>query len=154
VICEKAAMKQLLIAAAALSLMGAAAHAQDRPQPPNPDANHDGKVTWAEFKATSAERSGRMFARMDLNHDGKITAAEMEAARKAREAAGGMPRGPGGGGGFMMRLDANHDGVITKAEMEAGAKARFDAADTNHDGWLSKGELILMRQRMGGPPQS
>jgi hypothetical protein len=52
----------------------------------------------------------------------------------------------------MMMMDANKDGAVTKAEFEAASKARFDRADTNHDGWLSKGELILMRQRMGGGP--
>ena len=126
--------------------------------PPNPDTDHDGKVTLAEFKAMNAERQTRMFTRMDANKDGKITQAEMDAARKRMETEGrGPPPGAGpdarggGRGGFLMRLDANHDGAVTKAEMAAGADQRFNMADTNHDGWLSKGELLMMRRGMGGP---
>lgn len=148
-------MKRLLITAAAFAVLAGAAFAQDQRQPPNPDANHDGKVTLPEFKAMQSNRTSRMFARMDANHDGKITQAEMAAGRERRAAQGqaaappaGARRGPGGG--FMM-MDANKDGAITKAEFDAAGARRFEMADTNHDGWLSKGELILMRQRTGGP---
>lgn len=143
-------MTRLLITAAALALLAGAAHAQPQGQPPNPDTNRDGKVTFEEFKAMQAQRTTRMFARMDADKDGKITAAEMQASRPqgAPPAAQGPP---GGRGGFMMRLDANKDGAITKAEFEAGARQRFDDADTNDDGWLSRGEVIMLRQRMGPP---
>ena len=148
-----------LAAAAFATTLGMGAQAQEPGrQPPNPDTDHDGKVTLAEFKASQAERQTRMFTRMDANKDGKITAAEMDAARKRMEAegrgppAGARPGGAGGGpGGVMMRLDANKDGAITKAEMAASTAERFKMADTNHDGWLSKGELLMMRQRMRGP---
>jgi hypothetical protein len=45
-------------------------------------------------------------------------------------------------------LDANKDNVISKAERDAATTRRFNSADTNHDGWLSKGELLMMRQQM------
>ena len=65
--------------------------------------------------------------------------------------AGGMM---GGGGDVFFRVnDLNGDGAVTKAEMEKALEQRFQAADTNHDGWLSKGELIMMRQRARGPGQ-
>lgn len=151
-------MSRLLLATLAAAAFATVASAQPEPgrTPPNPDTDHDGKVTLAEYKAAQGDRQTRMFARMDANKDGKITAAEMEAGRKAAEAAGrGPPAGarPGGGGpgGFMMRLDTNKDGAVSKAEMAASTAERFKMADTNHDGWLSKGELLMMRQRMRGP---
>src|SRR6187399_1483306 len=108
-------MTRLLLATLAAAAFATLASAQPDPgrQPPNPDTDHDGKVTLAEFKASQAERQSRMFTRMDANKDGKITAAEMDAARKRMEAegrgppAGARPGGGGGpgGGGFMMRLD-------------------------------------------------
>ena len=50
-----------------------------------------------------------------------------------------------------MRMDANKDGAVTKAEMTAMTERRFQTADTNHDGWLSRGEVLMMRQNMRGP---
>lgn len=146
-------MKRLLIVAAAAAALAGAAQAQQR-QPRDFDTNHDGKVTLSEFKAMQAERTGHMFARLDANKDGKITTAEMQAARPPGD--GPAPGGPGRGGGMVMRMDADKDGVVTRAEMDAMGARRFATADTNHDGWLSKGEVILMRQRMGGggPPQN
>jgi hypothetical protein len=152
-------MQRVFLIAAVVAVLATTAHAQPlRGEPPNPDADHDGKVTLSEFKALETGRRARMFARMDANKDGKITAAEIDAARKHAEAEGrGPPRtGSEGGprGGFMMRMDANQDGAVTKAEMGAMTQRRFEMADTNHDGWLSKGELLMMRQRMrGGPGQ-
>jgi hypothetical protein len=153
-------MHRLLIAAAAAAALATAAQAQPPGgrrggQPPNLDTNRDGKVTLAEFKAGQAERNNRMFARMDANKDGKITSAEMAAAAKRAQAEGrgpppGAPQG-GGPGGFLMRMDANKDGAVTKAEMAAQGQRRFEMADTNHDGWLSRGEILMMRQGRGGP---
>jgi hypothetical protein len=151
-----------VVAVAAFATLAHAPLAYGQPpgggEPPNPDTDHDGKVTLAEFKAASAARQARMFARMDTNKDGKITQAEMEAGRKRAEAEGrGPPPGarPGGGGagggGFMMRLDTNKDGAISKAEMSAMTEQRFKMADTNGDGWLSKGELLMMRRGTRGP---
>ncbi|MET0273994.1 MAG: EF-hand domain-containing protein, partial [Phenylobacterium sp.] len=138
-------MKHLLIAAAAAAALAGAAHAQ-QPQGRDFDTNHDGKVTLSEYKAVSAERTGRMFARLDANKDGRITAAEAQAARPP---GGAAPAQPGRGAGMLKRMDTNGDGVVTRAEMDAAGAARFATADSNHDGWLSKGEVILMRQRMG-----
>jgi Ca2+-binding EF-hand superfamily protein len=156
-------MTRLLLATVAFAAFATLASAQEPGrQPPNPDTDHDGKVTLAEFKAMESGRQTRMFTRMDINKDGKITQAEMEAARKRMEAEGRGPPaaarpgggGGGGGGGFLTRFDTNHDGAVSKAEMAAAGEQRFKTADTNHDGWLSKGELLMMRQRMRGPGSS
>lgn len=158
-------MKSLLLAASVSALIATAAAAQAPPTPPNPDLDHDGRVTFSEFKKMDAERQTRMFARIDTNKDGKISQAEMAAGRQARNPGGagagaGAGAGPGPGlrpggaagqpGARMQRMDANGDGFITKAEMSKAAEARFQAADTNHDGWLSKGEVIMLRQRGPG----
>ena len=142
-------MKRMMLAVATLVLIAGSAVAQDRPQPPNPDLDRDGKVTLVEFKTMEVQRQARMFARLDANKDGKITRAEFDAAPR-REPQAGQPAAPAGGRGrFFQMMDKNGDGAIGKAEMEAVGQRRFDRADTNHDGWLSKGEVILMRQRRG-----
>ena len=146
-------MNRILLTAVAFAALAGSAAAQPAPgrEPPNPDTDRDGKVTLTEFKATQGDRQTRMFARLDVNKDGKITQPEADAAAKRAEEAG--RQGPGGGppGGFLMRMDANGDGAVTKAEMAAMTERRFSMADTNKDGWLSKGELLMMRQRMRGP---
>src|SRR5689334_20355190 len=122
-------MTRLLLATLAFAAAATLAHAQPEPgrEPPNPDTDHDGKVTLAEFKASQAERQARMFARMDTNKDGKISQAELEAARQRMDAAGRSPP-PGarpagaGAGGFLARFDANKDGFVSKAEMAAMAE--------------------------------
>lgn len=150
-------MTRLLLIAVAAAAFATIAQAQPPGgQPPNPDTDHDGKVTLAEYKASTAQRQTRMFTRIDANKDGKITAAEMEANRKRMKAEGrgppaGAPQGARGGGGFLMRADANNDGAVSRAEMAAMTEQRFKIADTNHDGWLSKGELLMMRRGGRGP---
>ena len=147
-------MHRFLIAALAAASLAGAAHAQfGGGAPPNADTDHDGKVTLAEFKAMQAHRLDRLFARLDKNKDGKISQAEAQAGffmgAAARAAAQGStaPRG-----GFLMRMDADHDGAVSRKEAEAQVERRFRAADTNNDGWLSRGELIMMRQGANGGP--
>lgn len=141
--------------ASLLALSATLALAQPGPgrAPPNPDADKDGKVTLAEFKAAQGQRQGRMFGRIDTDSDGKITQAEADAMAKRAEAAGrGPPEGPPGRGPGIMGMDANKDGVVTRAEMDAANERRFKMADTNSDGWLSPDELAKSRQgRRGGP---
>lgn len=146
-------MKRIVIATAFAAFTLAAAQAQPMGgQPPNPDANKDGKVTLVEFKAAQDQRMGRMFNRLDANKDGKITQAEADAMAKRAAAAGRSPPGGGQGAGGLMRMDANRDGAVTRAEMGAMTERRFKMADTNNDGWLSKGELLMIQQRMRGGP--
>jgi hypothetical protein len=54
-------------------------------------------------------------------------------------------------GRMFEMADGNKDGRVSLQEAQDAAVLHFDMADTNHDGWLSRGEVILMRQRMGPP---
>jgi Ca2+-binding EF-hand superfamily protein len=115
--------------------------------PPNPDTNHDGKVTFDEFKAMNA---GRMMERLDANKDGRISKAEFQVMVDRISQFGG-PDAQARAAERWARDDKNKDGFLSRAEIEAASKRRFDMADSNHDGWLSKGELLTMRQnRRGG----
>jgi hypothetical protein len=128
-------MKRLLLAVG-LFFLASSVHAQ-MGQPPNPDLDNDGKVTFAEFRNVEANA---MLNRLDANKDGRIARDELQ------------PRGEGGAGrGDRMwaRRDSDKDGFISRAELEAGAKRRFDRGDTNKDGWLSNGEILTLRQNRG-----
>ncbi len=144
-------MKTLPTAAAiamALSVGGAAAQ-----EPPvNPDLDHDGRVTLAEFRQVEAERQGRMFARLDTNRDGRLTPPEFKAAAQQSAAQSGKAMPPAGlwMGLLMHALDRNGDGGVTRDEMAALTDQGFQRADTNHDGWLSADELAKARRRQGG----
>ncbi len=114
--------------------------------PPDPDANKDGKVTLDELKAVEARG---MISQLDADKDGMITRAEFKplvdfAAQRGGEA--GAKRTAG----LFLVLDADKDGKITRAERDAATERRFKMVDSNHDGWLSKGEVLQtgqMRQR-------
>jgi hypothetical protein len=133
-------MKRLLLAAGFFCL-AAAAQAQ-LGEPPNPDLDRDGKVTFGEFKKAQADA---MLARMDANRDGKIARAELK---------GHDGEAPGGARKIFVdrmwgRMDVDRDGALSRVEIETAAKFRFDRADTNKDGWLSKGEILAQRQNRG-----
>lgn len=141
-------MTRLLLIAAAAAALAGSAHAQmGAGGPPNPDANHDGKVTFDEFKAMNA---GRMLERLDANHDGRIGKVEFQTmVDRMGKFAGSDAQARAAG--RWAKDDRNKDGFLSRVEIEAASKPRFDMADSNHDGWLSKGELLTMRQnRRGG----
>ena len=148
-----------ILFATALAAAGAAALAQP-PERHDPfamlDANGDGQVTLAEFRAHAAE----MFRHVDTDGDGRATLDDFRAAHdKMRAEHGGMRHGPEGGPppqGADRRgpppgprrgppppeaLDADHDGVVTLAEFTAGLEAHFAAADANHDGVVTREEM-------------
>ncbi|WP_174273930.1 EF-hand domain-containing protein [Sphingomonas bacterium] len=203
-------MKLLLAGVALSSLCATALIAQDAPPPPPPpglhgpgkamkpitraevqamvaahfaelDANHDGKVTKAEFDADEARRRAEMdsrraahrdqeFTKLDANRDGALSKSEFDAPPP--RPAGGPDRPPpprGGPGmgpmrdhGMMMvgprwfdRADANHDGAVTLAEAQTAVLAMFDRLDANHDGTITPDEMRAMWTRgpggRGGP---
>jgi hypothetical protein len=84
------------------------------------DADHDGRVTRAEFMDahTPAQRPAAeaSFARFDTDHDGVITQSEWDAGETRR----------------FQRIDTNHDGRVTREEFLADrakvCRARAKAA--------------------------
>jgi len=63
------------------------------------DANHDGKVSKAEFIAAATKRAEKHFAHMDANGDGVLDDKDHQA--------------------HFDKMDANHDGMISRDEFEA-----------------------------------
>lgn len=111
---------------------------------PPVDANHDGRVTKAEFLA--ARRAAILSA--DANHDGRVTAAEWSArttSAKTRAATRGYAStGQAGQAPVFPQIDTNGDGVLTIEEIDAAAAERFAVLDANHDGVLTGDELKRM----------
>jgi Ca2+-binding EF-hand superfamily protein len=111
---------------------------------PAVDANHDGRVTKAEFQAS--RRAAILTA--DANHDGRVTTVEWTHATtsaKSRAATRGYPStGQVGQQPVFPQIDTNGDGVLTTAEIDAAAADRFAVLDANHDGVLTGDELKRM----------
>ena len=106
--------------------------------------------------------NGAGIARLDTDGDGRISRAELEQAAQARGERGarGHRGHRGAGGGWLLgnfdAIDANNDGYVVRAELHAWQQARrpqrkaererrfnerFDAADLNGDGRLSRIEV-------------
>lgn len=128
------------------------------------DLNHDGALDAAEFLADAM----RWFAVMDLNHDGAVTPDELTTLRlKLMPPAAPPARGSaeeraerGGRGGFLgfgessprrsnerpdpvMSADVNLDNRVTAEEFRAQAERVFAGLDRNHDGRLTKDEVMI-----------
>ncbi|GAA0330069.1 EF-hand domain-containing protein [Sphingomonas oligophenolica] len=140
-------MKKLFFAAALAGTMlgGAAMAGQSAPADQAPGHGGHGRG---------------MMMRADTNGDGMISRAEFMAQADARFARmdkngdgvitademGRMAgRGPGGG---LMAADTNHDGKISRAEFAAQAAAHFAKLDANGDGQISGEEMKAMMERM------
>ena len=124
-------MKTLLIIAS-LGLLPAAALAQPSEKGMlarlgEADADHDGTITRAEFKAYRAA----LFDRLDRNKDGVLTAEDRPRLASKRH---GQPS-------MIERYDANKDGKVDRAEFVDGPTPLFDKIDSNGDGVISKAEL-------------
>lgn len=102
------------------------------------DTNGDGLISQAE--AAALPRIAERFATIDANGDGQISVDELRAShRKMR------------GEAFLKRLDADGDGKVSKAEALAKAAARFDLADADKDGFVTREEMAAARQAHRGP---
>lgn len=132
------------------------------------DTDSDGRLTEADRAARMSQRQDARFARLDTDGDGQLSRAEFS-ARPAHADGEGHPdtrregrregrsedrRGGhmmmGGGREAMRTADADSDGAVTQAEFTSAMLARFDAADANRDGTLTREERRAARPMHGG----
>jgi Ca2+-binding EF-hand superfamily protein len=52
----------------------------------------------------------------------------------------------GGPNAMLLKYDSNHDGTLTKEELVAGLKAEFDRYDTHHTGCLDPDQVAAINQ--------
>lgn len=99
------------------------------------DANHDGKITRAEWKGNDVS-----FSMLDKNGDGVLTADELAPSVPADP--GPSPEAVRARQEKIFRwMDANHDGRVAKAEWREEA-AKFARLDRNHDGVVTLEEYL------------
>jgi Ca2+-binding EF-hand superfamily protein len=122
------------------------------------DSNGDGKIS-AEEHAAGAKK---MFEMMDANKDGKVNATEMTAAhdkiaggKGEREEKAGIEKGKEISAAEKIKVvDTNADGVVTAEEHAAGSRSMFEKMDANHDGFLSKAEMMAGHAKLMQKPAS
>jgi len=59
-----------------------------------------------------------------------------------------------GGPSTLLKYDANHDGTLTKEELIAGLRAEFDALDAKHTGCLKPDQVDAINQQRIAADQS
>lgn len=130
-------MKIPAIIASLLMVAAAPAAAQDITRA---DANHDGRITRAEFLAAR----NASFAQFDRNGDGVISQADIgRFARFRPDLAARFTD-------LIANADANHDGQVTRDELAVAPAPVFDRADANHDGVIEPNEIAVLRAAMTG----
>lgn len=108
------------------------------------DLNNDGVVSRMEFAAARET----LFGRGDANGDGRITLSELRGLRPAD--GGGQRRRPNRETmGKLRAIDANNDRAISLGEFRASGDARFNEADGDHNGVLSRNEAAAFVRSMG-----
>jgi hypothetical protein len=60
----------------------------------------------------------------------------------------------GGPNAMLLKYDANHDGTLTKEELIAGLRAEFDALDAKHTGCLNPDQVDTINQARIAADQS
>ena len=60
----------------------------------------------------------------------------------------------GGPNAILLKYDANHDGTLTKEELISGLRAEFDALDTKHSGCLTPDQVDTINQARIAADQS
>lgn len=111
------------------------------------DVNRDGILSKADREAKFAEQ----FARADSDGNGQLSLAEASAAREnRRDEWRDRPRDEAARGegrralhslvGIVRSADADGDRQISRAEFSTAALTRFDRADSDSDGTISRDE--------------
>ena len=85
------------------------------------DANHDGRISRAEWHGAPAR-----FDALDDNHDGLLTRAEIEGQEPPAD--------------LFSSVDVNRDGTISRDEWH-WSRQSFDQRDANRDGRLTREEF-------------
>src|SRR5438309_175702 len=131
-------MKSLIAASVAvLTLAAGCARAEDA-------AASGDRISLADFQA---RRVAEMM-RADADHDGKLSKAEFTAALQARMAARGGEGGSGDAAAIAERvdrmfgrMDRDSDGFISQAEVEQSAADRFARIDVDHKGYVTADQM-------------
>jgi len=102
------------------------------------DSNGDGLLSRAEVER-GVPRLARDFDAIDSNHDGQLSPQEIRAwSRSHRNATQDRFEQ------YFRRADSDGDGRLSRDEAKRGlprVAAKFDAIDTNHDGFVSLEEM-------------
>ena len=98
------------------------------------DADGDGRTSRAELTAGIA----RSFAAIDTAHRGKLR--YLDYADWALRWLGDRNALPS-----PLELDTDGDDAVSLAEVQARFAAEFDRLDTDHDGYVSRAELLTIR---------
>lgn len=99
------------------------------------DANRDGLITLAEFRAARMQQ----FDRFDRNGDGAISHADVKRIAQFRQEIGQRLNA------MIKAADSNQDQKVTKAEFAVSPAPLFDRADVNRDGVVDRAELDALR---------
>jgi len=102
------------------------------------DRNHNGVIDPAERQRMLIDQRVSTYEHFDMNDNGRLNAAELAMARRYRIDK------------LVAMLDSNRDGVLSFGEARAHGRdsqlvEHFRAIDTNHNGRLSKPELIASK---------
>lgn len=125
------------------------------------DANHDGRIDRAEFRADAEA----FFHRLDLNGDGVIDGFEIAnyetniapelAASTEEHAVSTSPEGPAmliADPEPVSSADLYLNSRITLAEWLQAADRRFDLLDKKRQGFLTRADLIALLPKGARPP--
>jgi Ca2+-binding EF-hand superfamily protein len=130
------------------------------------DTNKDGLITKKEFDAFH----NKHFKEMDANHDGKVTIEEFDSGHSSLrkdhcdETHPGFKQHHGyeaeHGKSFVSKrfeaADTNHDGALSREEAKTMPMVleHFDQLDTNKDGKVTEEEIkAMMEGRVAEPEQ-